>query len=328
MVGKKRTVNTEHNIAVCSRSFSKHETLRSELLSRYRSVTFNETGRQFEGQELIDFLRGHEKAIIALERIDERVLEALPELQVIGKYGVGLDMIDLDAMCRHGKRLGWTAGVNRRSVAELVLAFAISMLRHLPELSREVAAGRWQQLRGGLLSGRVVGIVGCGNVGKDLVCLLQPFGCRIIANDIRDYREFYQGYSVQPASLEELLTESDVITLHVPLDSSTENIISAERMALMKPTSILINTARGGLVDEEALRRALSGKRISAAAFDVFATEPPKDMELIGLPNFFATPHIGGSSEEAILAMGRAAIDGLDAHVNPTPEALARLSNP
>ena len=320
-------MNTEHKVAVCSRSFSKHETLRSELLSRYQSVTFNETGRQLEGKELIDFLQGHEKAITALERIDERVLAALPELQVIGKYGVGLDMIDIDAMCRYGKRLGWTAGVNRRSVAELVLAFAISMLRRLPEASREVVAGRWQQLHGGLLSGRVIGIVGCGNVGKELVSLLQPFGCRIIANDIRDYHEFYQRYSVQPTNLEDLLSESDVVTLHLPLDSSTENIISVERIALMKPTSILINTARGGLVDEEALRQALCKKNLSAAAFDVFAIEPPKDLRLIRLPNFYATPHIGGSSEEAILAMGRAAIEGLDAHVSPTPEALAHLSN-
>ena len=305
-------VNQADRVAVTSRSFSRHPVLRAELLARYEKVTFNDAGRKLEGNELVEFLRGHDKAITALERIDDYVLSRLPELKVIGKYGVGLDMIDMDAMRRHGRRLGWTGGVNRRSVSELALSFAIAMLRHVPAASREVLAGNWRQQAGGLLSGRTVGIVGCGHVGKDLVLLLRPFGCTILVNDIRHYGEFYAQQGIEPVGLESLLARADVVTLHVPLDESTRGMLGAERLAVMKPTAILINTARGEIVDETALKSALIEKRLAAAAFDVFAEEPPRDTELLNLPNFLATPHIGGSAAEAILAMGRAAIQGLD----------------
>ena len=305
-------MNTTDKIAVCSRSFSRHPILRAELLARYSQVTFNETGRQMDGDELVAFLRGHDKAITALERMDDCVLASLPELKVIGKYGVGLDMIDLNAMRQYGKRLGWVKGVNRRSVAELTLAFAIVMLRHVPAANREVLAGTWRQLTGGLLTGRTVGIIGCGNVGQDLVRLLQPFNCPILVNDINDYSDFYAEYNIEVVTEEALLERADVVTLHVPLDDSTYGMLSQERIALMKSASVLINVARGGVVDESALKRALIEKRIAAAAFDVFANEPPQDVELLHLPNFLVTPHIGGSAEEAILAMGRSAIEGLE----------------
>src|ERR1700678_3879499 len=124
-------------VAVCSRSFSRNPILRAELLARYGRVKFNDAGLALCGDSLVEFLQGHEKAITALEVLDEDVLSRLPELQVIGKYGVGLDMIDLAAMRAHGKRLGWTGGVNRRAVSELVIAFAIAMLRHVPAANRE-----------------------------------------------------------------------------------------------------------------------------------------------------------------------------------------------
>ena len=310
-------MNRHDRVAVCSRSFSKHPVLRAELLSRYEKVTFNDSGRQLEGDALVAFLGGHNKAITALERIDDAVLSELPELKVIAKYGVGLDMIDQEALRRHSKRLGWKPGVNRRSAAELVLAFMIMMLRHVPKAYREVLSGTWRQHVGGLLSGRTVGIIGCGNIGKELVQLLQPFGCAILANDIRGYADFYRQYSVVPVGLEDLLRRSDIVTLHVPLDASTMDMLSAGRLALMKSTAILINAARGRLVDEAALKAMLQEGRLAAAAFDGFAREPPTDTELLALPNFLATPHIGGSAEEAILAMGRAAIDGLDDNAIP-----------
>ena len=291
--------------------------LRAELLARYSQVTFNDAGLQLTGDSLVEYLSGHNKAITALEMIDDHVLSRLPELQVIGKYGVGLDMIDLDAMHRHGKRLGWTGGVNRRSVSELVISFAVAILRHIPAAQREVLSGKWRQLVGGLLSGRTVGIIGCGFIGKDLVELLQPWNCTLIANDILDFPDFYARYSVTPVGLEELLQRSDVVTLHLPLDESTRNMLSAIRLALMKPSAILINVARGGLVDEAALKAMLVTKRLAAAAFDVFAVEPPQDQELLALPNFLVSPHIGGSAEEATLAMGRAAISGLNENAIP-----------
>jgi phosphoglycerate dehydrogenase-like enzyme len=312
-------MNTKDRVAVCSRSFSKNPVLRAELLARYEKVTFNDSGRQLEGDELVAFLKGHDKAITALERITDEVLAQLPELQAIGKYGVGVDMIDMKAMCRHGKRLGWTGGVNRRSVSELVIALAVSMLRNIPVAQREVLAGSWRQHTGGLLSGRTVGIIGCGFIGKDLVTLLQPWGCRLLAHDIVDFPEFYAAYGVEAVSLDSLLERSDVVTLHVPLDDSTLNMLEAVKLALMKPGAILINAARGGLVDEAEVKAMLMSGRLAAAAFDVFCTEPPTDKELLNLPNFFVTPHIGGSAEEAIVAMGRAAIEGLDKNAVPCP---------
>lgn len=310
-------MNHIDKIAVCSRSFSKNSVLRADLLEKYKNVTFNDAGEKLFGESLIEFLRGHDKAITGLERIDESVLKALPELQVIGKYGVGLDMIDFTAMRKYKKRLGWIGGVNRRSVSELVISFAVAMLRHIPVIQEEVPSGIWKQYTGGLLSGRTVGIIGCGFIGKDLVQLLQPWDCNLLANDILDFPEFYKNYGVIPVGIEELLQRSDIITLHVPLDDATRNILSEKRLGLMKQTAILINTARGGLVDEKVLKIMLKEKRIAAAAFDVFAIEPPEDTELLSLPNFLATPHIGGSAEEVILAMGRAAINGLEENFIP-----------
>ena len=305
-------MNTTDKVAVCSRSFSRHPVLRAELLARYENVTFNDAGGSLAGDELVAFLQNHDKAITGLEQIDDAILAQLPQLKVIGKYGVGLDMIDMKAMRRYGKRLGWTGGVNRRSVSEMVISFAIAMLRHFPAAQREVLAGTWRQHVGGLLSGRTVGIIGSGFIGKDLIELLQPWGCTLLVHDILEFPDFYARFKVDQVGLEELLQRSDVVTLHVPLDESTRNMLSADRLGLMKPNAILINAARGGLVDEVALKAMLLDKKLAAAAFDVFAVEPPQDQELIRLSNFFVTPHIGGSAEEAILAMGRAAIDGLD----------------
>jgi phosphoglycerate dehydrogenase-like enzyme len=302
----------DERVAVCSRSFSRNPILRDELLSQYKNVTFNDKGLQLVGDKLVEFLKGHEKAITGLEKIDESILSRLPELKVISKYGVGLDMIDLCAMRTHGKRLGWASGVNRRSVSELVISFAIAILRHVPAAHREVLSGKWSQHIGGYLTGRTVGIIGCGHIGKDLVPLLKAFDCSILANDILDFPDFYATHGIKSVSLQDLLAQSDIVTLHVPLDDSTRGLLDARRLAMMKSTAVLINVARGELVDEAALKKMLQNKLLAGAAFDVFAIEPPQDKELLSLSNFLATPHIGGSAFEAILAMGRAAIDGLD----------------
>ena len=310
-------MSSPDKVAVCSRSFSKNPVLRAELLARYPNTRFNDAGVQLKGDSLIEFLSGHVKAITALETVDASILSRLPELKVISKYGVGLDSIDLTAMHALGKCLGWTGGVNRRSVSELVIAFAIAMLRHVPAANAEVRAGTWRQLSGRQLTGKTVGIIGCGHVGKDLVLMLQPFNCRILSHDILDFPDFYGAHGVEKASLEKLLATADVVTLHVPLDGSTRNILDAHRLDLMKPDAVLINAARGELVDEAALKQMLKSGRLAAAAFDVFAAEPPQDAELLALPNFLATPHIGGSAAEAILAMGRSAIQGLDQNAVP-----------
>ncbi len=303
-------------VAVTSRSFSRHPILRRELLEKYEKVTFNDEGLSLHGPELVDFLRGHAKAITALERIDAAVLNSLPELRVLSKYGVGIDMIDLDAVRAHGIQFGWTGGVNKRSVSELVICFAIVLLRHVVETRDEVLAGVWRQKVGGYLSGRCVGIIGCGHVGKDLAQLMVGFGSRVLAHDQVDFPDFYAETGVEPTPLEDLIRQADIVSLHLPLDNSTRGILGKTRLELMKPNAILINAARGGLVDEDHVKQMLIDGRLAGAAFDVFGQEPPDDYELLKLPNFIVTPHIGGSAEEAILEMGRAAIRGLDHPAN------------
>jgi len=308
-------------IAVTSRSFSRHPTLRHELTTRFPNalVTFNDSGASLGGDALLAFLRGHDHAVTALETLDRQVFDHVPELGVIAKYGVGLDMLDLPEMSRRGLRLGWRGGVNRRSVAELVIAFAIATLRLVPQANALIREGQWRQLMGRQLSGRVFGIVGCGHIGKDLAVLLRAFGCTVLVNDILDFPDFYALNGLEAVDLETLLRQSEIVSLHLPAGKGTRGLLSAERLALMRPDAILINTARGGVVDEVALRTLLENGHLAAAAFDVFTVEPPQDGKLLSLPNFLATPHIGGSAEEAVLAMGRAAIDGLIDHEVPRP---------
>jgi len=306
-------------ICVASRSFSRHPVLRQELLAQFPDVTFNDQGISLKGQDLVDFVSGHSHAITALERLDADFFNALPDLKVVSKYGVGFDMIDVTAMKQAGIYLGWTGGSNKRSVSELVIAYMINILRHIPALNADVKSASWQQIKGQQLSGKTIGIIGFGHVGKDLARLLRAFGCDILAHDILDFPEFCCQYKIQQTDLSDLLKQADIVTLHLPLDGSTENILGPEQLKTMKPGSILINAARGGLIDEVAVKNALTSGHLSGAAFDVFSCEPPEDMDLVNLPNFLVTPHIGGSTDEAILAMGRAAIKGLT--TNQIPEA-------
>jgi phosphoglycerate dehydrogenase-like enzyme len=299
------------SLAIASRSFSKNPLLRDAVLKDYPAAKFNDEGLSLSGDSLVDFLDGYEKAITALEVIDDSILSRLPVLKVIGKYGVGLDMIDLHALKKHKVKIGWTGGVNKRSVSELVVSSAIAILHRSVFANMEVRNNLWYQIKGRQLSDCTVGIIGCGNIGKDLVKLLKPFNCKVLSHDILNFKQFYQENDVFPVSLDELLKESDVVTLHLPLDESTKNIINKDKLEMMKSTAILINLARGGLVDEATLKKILLEKRIAGAAIDVFETEPPIDNEFALIDNVLITPHIGGSTEESILAMGMAAIDGL-----------------
>ena len=305
------------SLVIASRSFSKHPVLRKEVLKRYPDAKFNDKGLSLNGNSLIEFLDGYEKAITALEKIDDSILKHLPDLKVIGKYGVGLDMIDLRAMKRYGVNLGWTGGVNKRSVSELVISYSIALLHRTIFANAEVRKGKWYQVKGRQLSDCTVGIIGCGHVGKDLVELLQPFNCKILANDVLDFKDFYKKYEVTSVGLEELIRKSDIVTLHLPLDKSTQNILDSDKLSLLKNDAVLINLARGGLIDEVALKELLNNNKIAGAALDVFEVEPPVDPSFATMDNVLITPHIGGSTEEAILAMGMAAIEGLENSEDP-----------
>ena len=310
-------------VAVCAPHFVRYPSLGDlcdTLRERYDEVVFSDAVPRLDGDALIGFLDGCDKAVTCLEVLDDTVFEAVPGMRVVSKVGVGLDMIDLDAMTRHGVQLGWQGGINKRAVSELTLQFMLAILRHVPAANREVLDGVWRRQTGRQLSGKTVGIIGCGHIGKDLTRLLAPFECRVLAHDIRDYPDFYAAHGVEPVGIEDLLGAADIVTLHVPLDASTRNILTAERLALMKPTACLINAARGGLLDEDALAAMLTDGRLSAAALDVFAVEPPSNTELLALPNFLATPHMGGSAEEALRAIGEAAVAGLETARLPDAE--------
>jgi len=304
-------------IAVASRSFSKHPVLREELSELYSHVQFNEEGKTYQGESLISFLKDHDSAIVGLEHLTGDVLTRLPQLKVISRFGVGLDTVDVKTAARLGIKLAVTAGANKRSVAELVIAFSIMMLRQLPLANQELRSGKWLQRKGRQLSDCTVGIIGMGAIGKDLALLLQAFNCNILTYDLVKHVDFCQQNQIQEVDLETLLQQSDIVTIHIPFTEQTQLILNAHRLSLMKSDAVLINVARGGLVDEHALKEMLKSNQLAGAAFDVFATEPLQDQELLALPNFFATPHIGGSTEEAILAMGRAAICGLERAVIP-----------
>ena len=300
-------------VAVTSHSFSKNPALRRELLARYPRVSFNETGLPLmRRDDLIAMLRGHERAITGLEVLDAAVFDAVPELRVVSKYGVGLDMIDFAAARRHGVSVRWTGGVNRQAVAELTIAFMIALCRSLVPLAHAIKAGGWTHPGGRQLSSSTVGIVGCGHVGQEVARLCRAFGATVLAHDIRSYDDFYRAHGIRAVTLDALLAESDIVTLHVPLDDSTRGLIGRREVALMKPAAHLVNTARGGIVDEAAVADAIAAGRLGGAAFDVFSEEPPTNTDLLSLPNFIGTPHIGGGTAEAVLAMGRAAIEGLD----------------
>ena len=286
--------------------------LRSELLERYDDVTFYEEPSRPTEDQVIALLADRDVAIVGLEPVTETVLAALPNLKAIGKFGIGCECIDFDAMRKHNIRFGYTPGTNRREVAEVTLAFMISTLRLITPLNQEMRAGLRPRMRLGRgLNEVVVGLHGCGNVGKDVVKLLQPFGCAILACDIADYAGFYREYGVTSVSLDELLARADVLSLHLPKTAATTGLYDAATLDKLRPNAVLINTCRGGIVDERALFDRLQSGSISGAAFDVFDSEPTPYDELLQLPNFLATPHMAANTDTARLAMGPAAIEGL-----------------
>ncbi len=310
-------------IGVTSMVFNLLPHLKEELLAQFPDAKFNTGDAKITEDWQIDFLKGCEVAVIGIEKYTERVISGLPELKAIACCSVGVDHIDPAVLKKYGVRLGWIAGVNKVSVSELTVSLMINVIRKVSSFNLGLRAGEWPKTRMGLqLRGRTVGIHGCGNVGKEVVRLLQPFGVTVLACDRLDYADFYRDYGVTPVSPQELWKRSEILTLHLPKNSSTIGMYTAEVLDQLRPGCFLINTARGQIVDEAALARRLEDGRIAAAAFDVFSEEPPTSIGLTALlkmPNFLGTPHIGGSAREAWEAMGRAGIKGITENAVPEP---------
>ena len=300
------------NLGVPVGLFATVPLLRDALAKLYPHAKVNPDNRVFDEDETIAFLQGCDAALIGMERINDRVLSALPALRVIGKFGVGVENIDFEAVRKHSVRFGYQAGVNKLAVAELTLCFALAALRGVASVNHAMRAGeRPRQNLGRLLTGRVVGIHGCGHIGKEVVRLLQPFGCTLLACDIKTFPDFYREHGVTPVSLDELVERSEVLSLHLPLTPLTRHLYDENMLARLRADCVLINTCRGEIVDELALCDRLESGKLRAACFDVFAIEPAVDDRLLRIPSFLATPHIGASAEETRLAMAQAAIRGL-----------------
>lgn len=301
-------------VGVTTVAFSKDEELIRELNSvGFKEVLTNKPKRRFTQDELIDFLNRCDVAIVGLDKITEEVLSQVNGLKAIAKYGVGLDNIDFEACEKHNVQVLHTQGVNKRSVAEQALGCMLMLSRNLFVTANDLKKGNWNKSGGTQVSGKTVGIIGVGHIGKDLVQLLKPFGCRILVNDIIDQTAYYEENGLIEVTKDELFRQSDIITLHTPLTLELTGLINEETLSMMKPNAIVINTARGGIVDQDALKWALQNNVIAGAAIDAYVVEPPSDREFVEIPNLVATPHIGGNAKEAVHAMGMAAIHNITA---------------
>lgn len=301
-------------IAVTSPSFSVNDQLRLELLRYYPDAKLNTTNSRLVGEGFNHFIHEADAIIVGLERIDEGVLSACPNLKFIAKYGVGIDNIDFDLCKARNVSIGWTEGVNKLSVAETTLGFMLALSHNLSITSWQLKGGKWSKQGGAQLSGKTIGIVGVGNIGREVVRLLKPFGCRILVNDIIDITSFCREYGVECTSKNEIFSSSDIVSIHTPLTGETKSMINCDVLRLMKPTAFFINTARGGIVVQNDLKQALSEGWIQGAALDVYEQEPPVDLNFLKLPNLICTPHISGNAYEAVVAMGMSAIHHIREH--------------
>ncbi|CAN5767687.1 hypothetical protein BH23DEI1_BH23DEI1_10060 [soil metagenome] len=246
--------------------------------------------------------------------VDRDAIEAAPHLRVVGRVGVGLDTIDVAALRERGVVVSWAPGTNAVSVAEYVMGAMLAHARRFAAASEHVHAGGWdrQAFMGRELHGRTLGIVGLGDIGARLARRARAFGMRVLASDpaVHDASAAVQEYDVELVDLDTLLAGSDVVSLHAPLVAATRNLVGAEALERMRPTALLVNTARGGLVDEAALARALRAGTIGGAVLDVRATEPPgRDDALAGCPNLILTPHVAGVTIDSNTRASHHAVD-------------------
>ncbi|MGE5620829.1 MAG: phosphoglycerate dehydrogenase [Sphingomonadaceae bacterium] len=263
-------------------------------------------------EEMIDILQGIDGAVVSIDPFTPKVLSSAKQLKVVARTGVGYDAINVPAATENGIAVCITPGANNRAVADFAFTLLLACARRLLENLTEVPKGGWKRYQGKDLPGSTIGIVGLGSIGKEVAKRARGFDMRVLAYDVYKDEAFAAQHQVTYVSLEQLLRESDYVTLHCFLDDTTRHLINAERLALMKPTAYLINTARGPIVDEKALAKACKEKRIAGAALDVFANEPLEaDSPLRNLDNVYLAPHAAGQTEDAMRAMGLMAADNV-----------------
>lgn len=307
------------NVAITPRGFRQTPGRHHELLGEYGlNPRFPKVDRPLVPDEVAEFLAGCEAAILGVDQVDAESLAAAESLKVIVRFGSGVDNIPLECTRRRGIQVAFTPGANTVSVVELTLGLMLSAARHVPSMDRSVRAGSWSRRTGVELAGRCLGLFGAGRVGRGVALRAEAMGMRVIAHD-----PFAGESPLTLVGFDELLEQSDVISIHSPLSSETAGIFDHSAIDRMRTGSILINTARGGIVDEVALAEALRSGKLLAAALDSFATEPLAESPLTDLDNVILTPHAGAATVEAIVRAGVAAVEEVNRAVRGEP-----LANP
>jgi D-3-phosphoglycerate dehydrogenase len=250
--------------------------------------------RRIGDAEIVINIRAHAK-------FTDGVLAACPRLRLISVWGTGTDNVDLDACRARGVAVTNTPGVNAHAVAEHTIALMLAITRHIPAMDRETRAGQWPRAMLVQLEGRTIGLIGLGAIGSRVAELLKPFGVRLLAATYGPDAGRAAALGARHVSLDTLLRESDIVSVHLLLSADTRGYLGRDHLALMKPTAFLINTARGAIVDKAALLEMLREGRIAGAALDVFHEEPiPQGDPILALSNVVLTPHNGGQTREVI----------------------------
>ena len=283
-----------------------HESCAEALRSKGCRVTVKPS---LTKDELIEAVKEYDAIIVrGRTRLTRGVIMEAQSLKVIGMAGVGLDNIDLKAASEKGIKVVASPQASTVAVAEATMALILALARMIPEANKTLKEGLWLKgkFMGFELRGKLLGIIGFGRIGKAVAKRALAFDMKVMVYDVRDVREEAENMGVKVATtLEELLRESDIITLHIPLNESTRHMIGEREISLMKRGAVIINTSRGGIIDTKALLKALKEGKLAGAALDVFENEPPKteeEWELIRLPNVVVTPHIASQTWEAQVA--------------------------
>jgi len=266
----------------------------------------HELARRIGDAEIVLNIRAH-------ARFSDSVVAACPRLRLISVWGAGIDHVDLDACRARGITVANTPGVNAHAVAEHTLALMLAVTRRIPSLDAEVRAGRWPRAMLVQLEGKALGLIGLGAIGRRVATLAAPFGMRLLAFTRGADAGRAESVGARHVSLDILLRESDIVSLHLRLSAETQGFLGRDRLALMKPTAFLVNTARAGLVDRQALIDAMQHGRLAGAALDVFHEEPlPADDVLLSLPNVVLTPHNAGMTPEVVDAGLQRAVENIE----------------
>ena len=297
-------------VLIGSRSFGKasadHVT---QLEAAGCEVIPNWVGRAYRATELHEALRGVDAIITGTDELTAEVIAAADRLRTIAKHGVGLDTIDLAAARERGIVVTATPGAIQDSVADLTLALMLTLARRIVPAHLSLRDGRWEGFIGVELRGKTLGLVGLGRIGKEVCRRAQAFGMRVVAFDPYPDEDFGATHDVTFLSLPDLLATADVVSLHAGLAGGAAPLIGPAELAAVKPGALLINTARGHLIDEAAMADALREGRLAGAGLDVFTAEPPGHSPLLALDNVVLTPHIGGQTVEGLLRMGQMTVE-------------------